>query len=531
MPPRTPRTQTEPTATVGRSAPAARRVRRAAALPMPDGASMSPLAPADSLEAGRDDATMRSLTSVLAAARTEEKEPEGDPATWRPRGTNEAGPESSASAGSDPAAVSHRRPVGRMGAKVAERPFLVAAAVAGAVVASTPFMTSHSQDRSTTYEGMGKADPIAVESGGNAGGHTDGYGGLVSIPAPGEATTADNLLDPGAGDWHGTSASAAGGTAAETPVVPGVLAAEDSGTPTPTPTPTPVADTGGRPVIAAGGTAAAGTPDGGSTKATEARTHSEAGAVEDGDKNTDATPAKTSVKTTDKADDKPATASAGTTVAARSAAPSAATANPETTVTSGADAETAAATTDATTTDDTAADATTDAAPASARIAETVGDTTADPVGDTTADPVGDTTADPVGDTTADPVGDTTADAAPQETAAPQWDTKTFATTFTVRAGESVSSDRMSLTMRADGDLVITDEDGTVRWSSGTTGENNAATFKADGELVIRSAYQQTLWSSHTGGHTGAELVIQSDGDVTILSADDQALWAAGTQH
>ncbi|KUN16073.1 hypothetical protein AQJ11_41350 [Streptomyces corchorusii] len=92
-------------------------------------------------------------------------------------------------------------------------------------------------------------------------------------------------------------------------------------------------------------------------------------------------------------------------------------------------------------------------------------------------------------------------------------------------------SDRMRITMRAGGDLVISDENGTVRWSSGTTGQNNYATFKADGELVVRSAYQHTLWSSRTGGHTGAKLVIQNDGNVTILSSGDQTLWAAGTQH
>ncbi|KMS90529.1 hypothetical protein ACZ91_14775 [Streptomyces regensis] len=92
-------------------------------------------------------------------------------------------------------------------------------------------------------------------------------------------------------------------------------------------------------------------------------------------------------------------------------------------------------------------------------------------------------------------------------------------------------SNRMRITMRASGDLVISDENGTVRWSSHTTGQNNYATFKADGELVVRSAYQHTLWSSRTGGHTGAKLVIQNDGNVTILSSGDQTLWAAGTQH
>ncbi|MEV5177794.1 hypothetical protein AB0L10_43885, partial [Streptomyces flaveolus] len=238
MTPRTPRSTAEPTATTG-TAQSGRRVRRAAALPMPDGASMTPLAPADPLGTGQDESTLRSLSSVLAASRTAESEPEPDPAAWRPQGTEEAGQESVAGGAAATAGGPPRRPGGgRLASKVTERPFLVAAAVAGAVVAATPFLATHAKDHMTTYEGLGKADPIAAE-GGSADQRPDAYPSQLPIQEPGtggEAPSADNLLDPDARAWHGSGGTSAAGdarAAADAPVVPGVLAEHGSGAGTP----------------------------------------------------------------------------------------------------------------------------------------------------------------------------------------------------------------------------------------------------------------------------------------------------------
>ncbi|MFF4902731.1 hypothetical protein [Streptomyces sp. NPDC001068] len=544
MSPRTSRPTAQPIATTG--APhTGRRVRRAAALPMPDGASMTPLAPADPLGAGHDESTLRSLSSVLAASRTPQQEAESDPAAWRPRGTDEAGQEPTAGTeGAAPVAgpAQRRSGAGRLTSKIAERPFLVAAAVAGAVVASTPFMTSNAKDHTTTYEGLGKADPVAVEGGGAADRHPDAYPGEMPLQdsvTGGAATSADNLLNPEAGAWHGSGA-AAGDTAADTAQVPGVLAADpagsgagtpDSGTAVAAAQPRQGADTqvsaaadkAGHPVVA---TDEKGTP----AKATD---------TADGAK----TPAKTTVMA---AAVKPATStttkSDTTPVAARVAAVASTGAGAPTTTsptaagealtpvdggqsgTSGTSSEDRAQASSSSAADDTAA---TDRQQATDTTTAT--DTKAD---DTTPATDRQQAAAATGSATAaTTASDTATDQSPAADAAPQWSTKVLTSAFTLRSGESVNSNRMRITMRAGGDLVVSDENGTVRWSSHTTGENNYATFKADGELVVRSAYQQTLWSSQTGGHTGAKLVIQNDGNVTILSADDQTLWAADTQH
>lgn len=119
----------------------------------------------------------------------------------------------------------------------------------------------------------------------------------------------------------------------------------------------------------------------------------------------------------------------------------------------------------------------------------------------------------------------------PDPEPAPRWGTEVFTGTHVLRPGQSLASDRTHLTMRADGNLVITDENGAVRWSSHTSGQGDYAVLQSDGDLVVRTAAQQTLWSSGSGGHDGARLVLQNDGDVTILATDGRVLWAAGTQH
>ncbi|MGV9935199.1 hypothetical protein ACWDY4_32250 [Streptomyces olivaceoviridis] len=130
----------------------------------------------------------------------------------------------------------------------------------------------------------------------------------------------------------------------------------------------------------------------------------------------------------------------------------------------------------------------------------------------------------------------TTAAAAPshaqaQATAQRHWSTKVVNATYVLHSGESVASDRMRITMRTNGDLVVSDEHGTVRWSSHTHGSGNYAVFQDDGNLAVYSANHTSLWTSGTAGNAGAELVIQSDGNVVILSRSGTAVWAAGTAH
>ncbi|MEU9336714.1 hypothetical protein AB0D49_26710 [Streptomyces sp. NPDC048290] len=115
--------------------------------------------------------------------------------------------------------------------------------------------------------------------------------------------------------------------------------------------------------------------------------------------------------------------------------------------------------------------------------------------------------------------------------ATPDWSTRVVSGTYRLDPGQSVASNRMKITLRGSGDLVITDENGVVRWSSGTSGSGNRAVFQADGHFVVYSSDDKTLWSSGTAGNPGARLVIQEDGNVTILGAGGGVLWSAGTQH
>jgi hypothetical protein len=102
--------------------------------------------------------------------------------------------------------------------------------------------------------------------------------------------------------------------------------------------------------------------------------------------------------------------------------------------------------------------------------------------------------------------------------------------TRVLQTGQSVESGRARLSMQEDGNLIIADENGTVRWSSHTEGKGHKAVFQADGHLVVYTSDGATAWSSGTEGHDGAELVLQSDGDV-VIQQDGTSLWVSGTAH
>ncbi|MFB7781085.1 hypothetical protein [Streptomyces bauhiniae] len=102
--------------------------------------------------------------------------------------------------------------------------------------------------------------------------------------------------------------------------------------------------------------------------------------------------------------------------------------------------------------------------------------------------------------------------------------------TRVLEPGTSITSDRARLTMQEDGNLVITDENGTIRWSSHTEGRGYKTVFQDDGHLVVYTRDGQTAWSSGTAGHNGAELVLQDDGNV-VIQQDGTTLWVSGTAH
>ncbi|RST03826.1 Dyp-type peroxidase [Streptomyces sp. WAC07149] len=99
-----------------------------------------------------------------------------------------------------------------------------------------------------------------------------------------------------------------------------------------------------------------------------------------------------------------------------------------------------------------------------------------------------------------------------------------------LRAGDVLDAGSVRLTLKADGDLVLLDQAGSLLWSAGTEGTGNEAFFSADGELTVRSAAGANLWSSGTAGHPGARLLVRPAGDVVVLDGD-RALWHAGGGH
>ncbi|MFI6413424.1 FG-GAP-like repeat-containing protein [Streptomyces sp. NPDC050585] len=98
-----------------------------------------------------------------------------------------------------------------------------------------------------------------------------------------------------------------------------------------------------------------------------------------------------------------------------------------------------------------------------------------------------------------------------------------------LRAGDTLVSASARLTLRADGDLVVTSRAGGVLWRSGTAGHPGAtALFGADGNLVVRDAAGTALWASGTAA-AGGTLVVQDRGNVVIRDTAGATVWSSNT--
>jgi hypothetical protein len=91
---------------------------------------------------------------------------------------------------------------------------------------------------------------------------------------------------------------------------------------------------------------------------------------------------------------------------------------------------------------------------------------------------------------------------------------------------------RYSLTMQADGNLVLSELEGGARWprwASSSYTPGSRATMQANGELVIHGPGGEVCWSNtHTGGNPGAFLMLQNDGDATLYRPGKR-LWSTQT--
>ena len=84
------------------------------------------------------------------------------------------------------------------------------------------------------------------------------------------------------------------------------------------------------------------------------------------------------------------------------------------------------------------------------------------------------------------------------------------------------------LVMQTDGNLVLSNTQLGVRWSSGTANSGAVkATMQTDGNLVLLNSANQAVWSSGTSNHAGSVLYLQDDGNLVVYTPI--AMWRTGS--
>jgi hypothetical protein len=89
---------------------------------------------------------------------------------------------------------------------------------------------------------------------------------------------------------------------------------------------------------------------------------------------------------------------------------------------------------------------------------------------------------------------------------------------------------RWTLTMQADGNLVLYRSGGRARWATGTYGKTvSRAIMQGDGNFVMYGPDGKYIWDTATDRHPGAWLIVQNDGNVVIYGPAGNPLWATNT--
>lgn len=96
--------------------------------------------------------------------------------------------------------------------------------------------------------------------------------------------------------------------------------------------------------------------------------------------------------------------------------------------------------------------------------------------------------------------------------------------------GQSIRSytGKYSLTMQADGNLVMYRNDGTVRYRFAKNGW--FAAMQTDGNFVEYNGMMSPIWNSGTGGHPGSIVAVQDDGNLVVYSSGGIPLWNIGAE-
>ncbi|SEQ90702.1 LysM peptidoglycan-binding domain-containing protein [Lentzea albida] len=97
------------------------------------------------------------------------------------------------------------------------------------------------------------------------------------------------------------------------------------------------------------------------------------------------------------------------------------------------------------------------------------------------------------------------------------------------RGQQLTSANGYMLTLQSDGNLVLSENAGTV-WASGTDGKGAVrAALQPDGNFVLYTSDENAVWSTGTQGNEGSRLVLQDDRNLVVFAADGSAKWASGT--
>ncbi|MFD9698593.1 LysM peptidoglycan-binding domain-containing protein [Lentzea sp. NPDC059081] len=97
------------------------------------------------------------------------------------------------------------------------------------------------------------------------------------------------------------------------------------------------------------------------------------------------------------------------------------------------------------------------------------------------------------------------------------------------RGQQLTTANGYMLTLQSDGNLVLSENTGTV-WASGTDGKGAVrATLQDDGNFVLYAGDDSAVWATGTQGNEGSRLVLQDDRNLVVLAGDGSAKWASGT--
>ncbi|RNL71517.1 esterase [Streptomyces sp. I6] len=95
--------------------------------------------------------------------------------------------------------------------------------------------------------------------------------------------------------------------------------------------------------------------------------------------------------------------------------------------------------------------------------------------------------------------------------------------------GDILVSASAQLTMKSDGNLVITSNAGKTLWSTDTAGNPGAFTRLSKGNLMVRNAADTTtLWESKTTAADG-QAVLTDRGNLVVYNTQNQSLWSSNT--